>query len=246
MTDRQTGSSDTPISVVVPALNEGIGLGRFLAGLTAAGFHEIVVVDNGSTDDTLRVASRHRGVRVEYATGGRGPALNAGARATTAEYLLFVHADTALPPGAAATINAAFADANVAGGCFRLSFDNPSALLRFYGWFTRFDTAFTTFGDQAYFVRRGTFEDVGGFPNWPIMEDVEFRRRLKRAGRFVKLSGAVVTSARRFDERGAVRQQLENFVLMILYYLGLPPQRIARWYRAEPPAPASTKVCSPP
>ena len=220
------------ICVVVPALNEATGLGTFLAKLTAAGFGEIVVVDNGSSDQTASIAARHDGVRLVSASGGRGPALNAGARATMAEFLLFLHADTVVPRGATTMIETVFADPNVVAGCFRLGFDKRSAALRVYAWFTRFDTTLTTFGDQGYFVRRRIFERVGGFPEWPIMEDVEIRRRLKRAGSFIKLPYSVVTSARRFEKHGIVWQQLKNSAILILFYLGLSPHRIAHWYRS--------------
>lgn len=229
-----TGRPNSRICVIVPALNEGAGLDRFLAKLTAAKFNEIVVVDNGSTDDTASVALRHDGVRLVRAAGGRGPALNAGAQTTTAEFLLFLHADTELPDAAATMIEAVLANPDAAGGCFRLRFDKQSRALRIYAWFTRFDTAVTTFGDQAYFVRRQTFERVGGFPEWPLMEDVELRRRLKGIGRFAKLPVSVVTSARRFEKRGEIRQQFKNAILLISFYLGVSPQRIADWYRSGP------------
>ena len=222
---------ETSICVVVPALNEGACLGGLLAQLTSANFHDIVVVDNGSTDETMSIAAGHDGVRLVRAPPGRGLALNVGALATSAEILLFLHADTALPRDAQAMIGTAVADPNVVGGCFRLSFDKRSALLRFYAWFTRYDTPFTTFGDQAYFIRRRAFASVGGFPEWPILEDVEMRRRLKRAGRFVKLPSPVVTSARRFRKHGPVRQQLRNIAIITLFYLGLSPEQLASWYR---------------
>jgi rSAM/selenodomain-associated transferase 2 len=231
MATLMTPAPEASICVVVPALNEGAVLGRLLAELTPARFHDIVVVDNGSTDETAAIASRHPGVRLVRATRGRGRALNTGALATSADILLFLHADTALPRGARAMIGAAMAHPAVVGGCFRLSFDRRSALLRLYAWFTRYDTAFTTFGDQAYFIRRRAFERVGGFPEWPILEDVEMRRRLKRAGRFVKLPSPVVTSARRFRKHGVVRQQLRNIAIIALFHLGLSPEQLARWYR---------------
>jgi rSAM/selenodomain-associated transferase 2 len=186
-----------------------------------------------SAQHEFRTSFVPRDSKVWKATPGRGSALNVGALATTAEILLFLHADTALPREARAIINAAVADPSVVGGCFRLRFDARNATLRFYAWFTRFDTAFTTFGDQAYFVRRQAFEQVGGFPQWPILEDVEMRRRLKRAGRFVKLPAPVVTSARRFRRHGAIRQQLRNAAIIALFYLGSSPEQLARWYRPD-------------
>jgi len=227
----ETAVTKRSIGVVVPALNEGAGLCRLLAELTSAGFHDIVVVDNGSTDDSISIALQHCGVRLVSAPLGRGSALNIGALASTADVLLFLHADTTLPRGAQAMIETTVSDPNVVGGCFRLSFDTRSTVLALYAWFTRYDTVFTTFGDQAYFVRREAFKRVGGFPKWPILEDVEMRRRLRRVGRFVKLRPSVVTSARRFRKRGPIRQQLRNAAIIALFYVGLSPERLARWYR---------------
>jgi rSAM/selenodomain-associated transferase 2 len=234
VTDVEAPAASAPeasICVVVPALNEGACLGGLLAELSSANFDDVVVVDNGSTDETASIAARHGGVRLVRAPRGRGLALNVGARATTADVLLFLHADTALPRGARTMIRTAVADPNVVGGCFRLSFDQRSVMLRFYAWSTRYDTPFTTFGDQAYFIRRRAFSCVGGFPEWPILEDVEMRRRLKRAGRFVKLPCPVVTSARRFRTNGPIRQQLRNMAIIALFHLGLSPGQLARWYR---------------
>jgi len=105
--------------------------------------------------------------------------------------------------------------------------------MRFYSWATRFETAFTTFGDQAFFFRRPVFEAIGGVPEWPFMEDVELRLRLRRAGRFVKLPQAVTTSARRFQMRGRLRGQLRNAVILTAFRLGVSPFRLARYYGVQ-------------
>jgi hypothetical protein len=98
---------------------------------------------------------------------------------------------------------------------------------------SRFDTALTTFGDQAYFVRATVFEAIGGFADWPFLEDVQLRRDLRERGRFVKLPIPVVTSARRFKGEGTVRRQLLNGLILLLFHCGISAQRLARWYRAE-------------
>lgn len=218
-----------PISVVIPARNEAGVIGDAVTRLLQAGFQDLVVVDGGSGDATADHA-RSAGARVIAAPPGRAAQMNAGAAAARRENLLFLHADTRLPEGAAMRIIAALDQPQVAGGCFRLCFDRPHPVLAASAWFSRFDSYFTTFGDQAFFVRRSAFEAIGGFPEQPLMEDVAFRRRLRRHGPFVKLSAEVVTSARRY-RRGVVRQQLLNGALLAAYALGARPQLLQRFYR---------------
>ena len=222
----------SPVAVIIPVLNEALHLSGTLDALRAQGIERPIVVDGGSEDDSVRIA-RAAGAVVLASPRGRAAQMNAGAAHATAANLLFLHADTALPADAIALIAGALQDPRTVGGCFRLRFDRRSALLDFYGWMTRFETAMTSFGDQAYFVRAGAFAQVGGFPNWPLLEDVELRRRLKQLGRFVKLPAPVVTSARRFTHEGIVRRQLLNGGILVLYGLGLPPQRLVRWYRSK-------------
>jgi GT2 family glycosyltransferase len=164
---------------------------------------------------------------------GRGAQLQAALRHSSAPIVLILHADTQLPESAARLIRAALSDPAVAGGSFRMRFDNPSLPYAVYGWFTRFETPFTTFGDQAFFARRAAIEAGGGVPDWPLLEDVELRRRLLRQGRFVKLAAAVTTSARRFERYGVVRGQLLNALIVAGFWLGLSPRWLAARYRAE-------------
>lgn len=217
------------ISVVIPALNEAAGIDGQLARLRRQGFGDIIVVDGGSDDDTRRLALA-AGARILRAPRGRAAQMNAGAALATGDVLIFLHADTALPDGAAETIGSALRARDVQAGCFRLRFDREHPLLRLYAWASRFDTYWTTFGDQAFFVRRAAFDAAGGFPVQPLMEDVELRRRLKRIGRFVKLTATVTTSARRFTRDGLVRRQVLNAVLLLGYAAGVDPERLKRLY----------------
>jgi len=219
------------ISVVVPTLNEAAVLGRTLAGLPA-GFCEVVVADGGSTDATVEIARAH-GARVTSAPAGRGPQMNAGARAARGDVLVFLHADTALPADAAARIAAALADPGTVGGAFRLGIDSPDPRLRLIARAANLRTRLTgvPYGDQALFVRRTAFAAAGGFPDVPIMEDVALGRLLKGLGRVVLVPARVCTSARRWEREGVVRTTLRNTALISLYLLGVPPVRLARWYR---------------
>jgi rSAM/selenodomain-associated transferase 2 len=221
------------IAVLIPVLNEAARIGRRLDELTALGFGEIVVSDGGSSDSTASIAAGRPGVRMVAGVRGRGAQLQAALRHSSAPIVLILHADTQLPESAARLIRAALSDPAVAGGSFRMRFDNPSLPYAVYGWFTRFETPFTTFGDQAFFARRAAIEAGGGVPDWPLLEDVELRRRLLRQGRFVKLAAAVTTSARRFERYGVVRGQLLNALIVAGFWLGLSPRWLAARYRAE-------------
>lgn len=221
--------SGCSIAVVIPALNEAANLERLLESLEREGFHTLIVVDGGSKDESADIAGRAGAIVIRSARG-RGRQMNAGAAHASSPVLLFLHADTRLPSGAGALIEDALRDPDVVGGCFRLSFDRRSALLRFYASMTRFETALTTFGDQAYFVRASVFDGIGGYREWPLLEDVQLRRDLRQRGRFVKLPSPVVTSARRFNREGTVRRQLLNGLVLLLFYCGISAERLARWY----------------
>jgi rSAM/selenodomain-associated transferase 2 len=218
------------VAVIVPVLNEAEQIGGLLDDLRRHDFAERIVVDGGSDDGTAEIAQAS-GATVLRTARGRGMQLNAGAARASSEILLFLHADTRLPDDACDRIRAVLSETAVAAGCFRLSFDMKHPMLAFYAAASAFDSVFTTFGDQAYFVRAGAFRDVGGFPEWPFLEDVELRRRLKRRGKFVKANAAVVTSARRFRSGGIVRQQIKNLMILCAFLAGVPVAALARWYR---------------
>lgn len=219
------------IAVIVPTLNEEAFLETFLWDLLGReGDFRITLADGGSSDGTLEIARRFPEVRRLRAEVGRGRQMNAGAREATGDVLLFLHADTLLPPDAFRLIGEALADPAVAGGCFRLAFDRDDPWLRTYSFFSRINHPLFTYGDQGLFVRREVFQEIGGFREMPILEDVEIQERLRRAGRFVKLRQPVVTSARRFVRYGPVRQQALNVGIVLLYNLGVPPARLKRLY----------------
>ncbi|HEX2163163.1 MAG TPA: glycosyltransferase family 2 protein, partial [Thermoanaerobaculia bacterium] len=158
--------------------------------------------------------------------------LDRGARATTAPVLLFLHADTRLPPEAPALVREAIA-AGAAGGAFRLRFDRPTPLLslaeRLIDWRTRLTGV--PLGDQAQFLTREAYLALGGFRDWPILEDLDLARRLKRHGRVALLPAAVTTSARRYRAGGVLATAARNWLIWLLYACGVPPARLARLYR---------------
>lgn len=192
---------------------------------------ELVVSDGGSRDRTREIAAS-LGAHVVEGPAGRGAQLNRGAAATSAELLLFLHADTILPPGAADAVRAAIAR-GCCGGGFRLRFEPTRPLLRFIGAFSNARSRLTrvALGDQAQFATRAVFEQLGGYREWPILEDLDFARRLRRAGRIALLPLAVSTSARRFEKRGPVRTVLTNQLIWTLFACGVSPERLATLYR---------------
>jgi rSAM/selenodomain-associated transferase 2 len=218
------------IAVVIPALDEETALGCNLPAALALG-NEVVVSDGGSRDRTREVAAAHR-VPTVSGPPGRGGQLNRGAAAAGGERLVFLHADTRLPPEAADAMRAAVAAGAVGGGFF-LAFDSDRPVQRLGARLINLRTRLlrVPLGDQAQFVTREAFTALGGFADWPILEDLDFIRRLKRHGRIALLAGPARTAARRFTAQGAVRTVALNWTIWALYALGVPPRRLARLYR---------------
>lgn len=220
------------LSIVVPTLDEEAWVSRLLAAAGAEA-DELIVSDGGSVDRTAEIA-RRLGARVVTGPPGRGGQLNRGAAAATGDVLLFLHADTELPAGAAGAVRAAVAGGAVGGG-FRVRFDDDRPLMRLGGLIATLRTRLTRvpLGDQAQFVDRAVFERMGGYRDWPILEDLDFARRLKRQGRVAILAPPVTTAARRFQARGALAQVVRNWWIWLLYGLGVSPRRLAALYLPE-------------
>ena len=225
------------ISIIIPTLNEEGTLEPTLRRLqTQEEPFETIVVDGGSDDET-RALARSRGATVLQAPKGRGMQMNRGAAEATGRIFLFLHADTLPPSDGLSIIRRTLADSNASSGIFRLQFDDPTPLLRFYAWCTRWPWIRLCFGDRGQFVERSAFEAVGGFPEWPIFEDLELADRLQAHGGFRFLDAAVTTSARRFRRHGLLRQQLRNLYLWSHYMRGTDPERVAHLYHDPAPDP---------
>lgn len=173
------------------------------------------------------------GIQRLRAPRGRGTQCDAGAARASGRLLLFLHDDTALPAEAPAVVENAFADPNTRVACFRLRFDHEHWLLASYAFFSRFDGYLTSFGDQGILIRRDFFAAIGGFPDWPLFEDVDLLSRARRRTRIKKLPATVTTSAVRFLENGILRQQLLNAGLMLRFSLGASPESLRRRYEAR-------------
>jgi rSAM/selenodomain-associated transferase 2 len=222
------------ISVVVPTLDEEQQIGTQLEALERlSGFHEVLIVDGGSRDRTRELVLAEPWCRLIASLPGRDRQMNAGARASTGDVLLFLHADVRLPPNAVMLITEAFSDPRVVAGAFRtrtVCDDRPrwgALWLRLADLRSRYTQL--PYGDQALFVRRTAFEQVGGFPSQPLFEDLEISRRLRRLGRVDTVRANVQVSGRRFLARPFYYAFIMN-VLPLLYRAGVPPAALERVY----------------
>jgi len=217
-------------SVIIPAMNEQATLPSCLAavrrGLPGC---EILVVDGGSTDATIRIADE-AGVTVLTGARGRGSQMNYGARQANGEILLFLHADTVVPQEVLECLRTAFADPDLVIAAFRAQFSPSSPVLRFYSFFTRFDSPLTTFGDQCLVLRSDFFRSLGGYREWPLFEDVDILRRARKTQRVRKLPLTVHTSSRRFIAGGPLVQQARNVWTISRFYFGTPAEELASAY----------------
>ena len=220
------------LSIVIPALNESEALADTLAvARQVSGDVEIIVVNGASSDSTVAIARAMGATVVTSPSHGRAAQMNLGAGVASGDALLFLHADTRLPPDAWCAIADALASPRNAGGCFRLRFDDKHIVLTISSFLTRFRCRLFHFGDSAYFLRRSVFERLGGFRPLPIMEDLDFWLRLTRSHRTVVVPSAVVTSARRFRRHGVIRQQALGALLVALFVLGVETSLLRRIYQ---------------
>ncbi len=231
-----------PISVIIPTLNEERTIMATLAHTASLGFDELIVVDGGSTDETPALVESYRLSTqssalspVQWVTVpcGRARQMNEGAKVSRGEILLFLHADAQLPDDAKTMIDTTLADQRMVGGRFDVRFDRPSMwgtiISRMMNWRSRLSSIAT--GDQALFVRRPIFEQMGGFADMPLMEDIEFSRRLKRKGGTAALTATVTTSFRRWERHGPLWTILLMWTLRFLYWIGISPSHLAKWYK---------------
>jgi rSAM/selenodomain-associated transferase 2 len=225
--------SSLRVSIVIPALNEAAGIGATLDALQALRVRgvELVLVDGGSSDSTAAL-SRPWVDQLVRTDKGRALQMNAGAAVARGDVLVFLHADTRLPPLADALVLRAI-EAGASWGRFDVVIESNVRLLRLVAWLMNMRSRLggIATGDQAIFVTRKAFTEAGGFPAQPLMEDIELSRRLKRAASPVCLREKVCTSGRRWEQRGVLRTVLLMWWLRWRYWCGACPQRLARAYR---------------
>jgi len=225
------------VSLVIPVLNEAENISQILQHVRevdADGPAEIIVVDGDPEGSTIN-AIRDEGVRTVAAVKGRARQMNSGAGLATGDILLFLHADTHLPPNAFGLIRAAMNDTGFVGGAFDLGFATPRRIFKITESYVFLRTRLTKipFGDQAIFIRRDFFDEIGGYRDLPLMEDVDLMQRIrKRGGRICIIPEKVRTSPRRYEQEGIMFATIRNAMLQLLYALGVPPERLVRWYKS--------------
>jgi rSAM/selenodomain-associated transferase 2 len=221
------------ISILIPTLNEAACLERALQRLAPmrSGGHEIIVADGNSHDGTLAIAKRLAD-RALSAPRGRARQMNAAAASATGELLLFLHADTELPAGAAATIATGFERSGALWGHFDVRLSGRRPLLRIVEWLLnrRSRLSGIATGDQAIVVQREAFKRIGGFPDIPLMEDIALSRKLKRLMWPVCFNAKVMTSSRRWERAGILATVLRMWRLRLAYFLGADPAKLASRY----------------
>jgi uncharacterized protein len=235
----RAGTTPPAVSVIIPALNEANRIQALLQAVlqpvqSADRTVEIIVVDGGSQDDTVALAQQ-AGAIVLGSARGRAQQMNRGAQIASGAVLVFLHADTRLPDGWLADVQYALSQPKVIAGAFELRIDGQEPGLRLVEWGVKWRSRLLQlpYGDQALFLKAETFQQLGGFPNLPIMEDFVFVQRLRTVGKIAIAPRAVTTSARRWHKLGILKTTLINQLVIAAYFLGIPLDRIARWYRKE-------------
>ncbi len=224
------------ISVIVPVYREADGIHRFLESLSAvfpAPENEIIVVDGSPGRETMRAVLRPD-IRTVHCAKGRARQMNKGAATARGDILLFLHADTVLPLNAAGLIQKTLAaDTTVCGGAFSLGIDAPGACFQVIEYFANLRSGLTRvpYGDQSLFLRKRVFFQMGGFPDIPVMEDLELMTRIRKTGRKITiLKQKSMTSSRRWQKEGIAACTLRNWLIRLLYHAGIPATRLARFY----------------
>ena len=226
------GSPATPrVSVSVPTRHEQACLAATLDALALAQGDELIVVDADSSDGTPDIARRYT-PKVYQGPRGRARQMNHGARQARGDILLFLHADTLLPTDGLDAIRRALQQPGTVGGAFRLVITPATLALRLVAWGTnlRSRVGGLPYGDQALFVSRRVFEELGGYDDVPFMEDIRLVQALRRRGRLTILPQAVATSGRRWQRDGVLVTTARNIALVTLYFCGVQPATLKRWY----------------
>jgi rSAM/selenodomain-associated transferase 2 len=221
------------ISVIIPTLNESANITGLLDFLTCESkgiVKELIVVDAGSTDETVKLAKSHGVVVLETQIKNRAVQMNLGADLSTADVLYFIHADVKLLPDFAQDINNA-CKSGFQAGCFSYSFDSKKALLRLNAYFTKFNGVFCGGGDQTLFIDRKVFKQLNGFnEHFCIMEDFEFTRRIKKKYSFKLIQKRIVVSARKYDNNSWLRVQMANILVFTMFFLKFHPCKMKLTY----------------
>lgn len=222
------------LSVIIPTCNEAATIGRLVRELRRCGdsrLAEILVVDAGSTDNTAREARRVGATVLESTQPGRAAQMNYGASRATGDVLYFVHADVGIHPDFVSDIEQAMLQGYDAG-CYRFRFDSTHPMLRLNSYGTRFQGLMSRGGDQTLFITRTLFDRLGGFnERFVIMEDFDIIIRIRQMARFLIIPKDVLVSARKYETNSWLRVQVANLTAFLMFFLKMPPARIARTYK---------------
>lgn len=222
------------ICAIIPTLNEEAQIDSLLAYLKNLDPHlQLIVSDGGSTDATVRIAGKQ--ARVISAARGRGAQMNHGAAQVSEDILWFVHADCRPHPQSVRSIRQALLDPNTVGGAFEYNLDDRRFIFRLSEYLSNKKNKWLKlfYGDMGIFVRRAVFEKMGGYRQIPLMEDMDFCKRLKKMGTVVILPLKIGTSARRWRHEGILKNIVRNWALQLAWTLGASPEKLARWYRFD-------------
>jgi rSAM/selenodomain-associated transferase 2 len=230
------------VSIIVPTLNEAANICRLAQALNRLPGAEVIFVDGGSRDGTVQeIKNQCIGdgkIRLVHSASGRGRQMNAGARLARGDWLIFLHADTFLPPPSFQDfLRFVRSQQQLIAGAFTFRVDHPRWVYRYLEFYVAMRSRLLRlpYGDQAIFVNRKVFEELGGYrDDYPLMEDVELVRRLNKHQGFAILKFPVYTSARRFERDGYLRRTCGNLYLQCLYACGVPPQKLAEKYWKQP------------
>ena len=220
------------ISIIIPTYNEERVIGQLLTSLISVPSLEIIVSDGGSQDSTQKICEGFADVKFISQSLGRGAQQNAGASVATGDILCFLHADSVLGTNVFCTMQRTVEQGRQ-WGCCTLSFDAYSLFFTYLAWIStmRAKVLSVCLGDQGIFCSADLFWSVGGFPLYPLMEDLDFSKRLRKISRAKVISGRIMTSARRFTQNGPWRTLLKMQFLQLLFHLGVSPNKLAVVYR---------------
>lgn len=224
------------LSIIIPCLNESRIISQMLEYLQAtASDAEIIVVDGGSSDDTVnKVRLFSDVILLESKVTSRAYQMNLGAKHAKGDIFLFLHADTFPPANFVDLILKACTGENIAGGSFSLAFDHSHWAFRAIAAITYLNIPWITVGDHGLFFQRSIFEKLNGFPAIPILEDLELQLMARKKGKMIRITHPVTTSPRRFLNNGIFRQIALDAYILVAYFLGVSPKRLARLYSDEP------------
>jgi rSAM/selenodomain-associated transferase 2 len=226
---------DFQISIIIPVFKEPYIINQTIEHLDCLGTTkriEIIIVDGHFSQNTLKAVKDKR-VKKILSHRGRGIQMNAGAKVASGEILLFLHADTCLANNAPELIIKTLHDQNAVAGSFDLGINSDKAVFRLIEKMVYIRSRLTRipYGDQGIFIKRNFFELLGGYGNMPLMEDVDLMRRVKKAGgKITIVNRKILTSSRRWEKEGVIFCTLRNWVLLLLYFMGVPTEKLSKFY----------------